>query len=405
MKREELEQIVQNIESSFIDGDLKVQLINYKKLLSYLDNDVLSLPVAEKMIKSSKKLKKMIKIIYENNKYNDLLENENFYTLMLAYLKINKLNTDIIEFDDFTPEVLSKKDENILNYFYNDLKYIITLTPEEEKEICIRATNGDEEARKILVETNIKLAVSIAKKHYNKNLNITFADLIQEGCLGLIKATEKYDYRKGYKFSTYATWWIMHKIKRCIIEKSRVIRIPVYLGSLYSKVLKYKNKVRKLYGFYPSDEAISEELNIPLHLIKRVNNISNPISLDSPINSEDGDDDLKMIDVIPYEKDEYEVIDERSVYEELHRYLKECDLNEKEQMVLVYKYGLYGVNEKNNTQIAAMMGISHERVRQLNLTALAKLSENNNIRVLRGLEPIEIVRTRKKRKACNNLNK
>ena len=394
MNKEEIKNIANIIDCNFRDGLLKDQLINYKRLLVILDDKNLSLTDAEKLIKASKKLNHMLKVIENSKNYDDMLDNENFYTLMIAYLKLNKKNTDILTLDkyDFTPMFNSKRDENNIRYFYNDLNFIKKLTPEEEREISIKASNGDEEARKKLVELNIKLAISIAKFYHINTSNLSFEDLIQDGCIGLIKAAERYDYHKGYKYSTYATWWIRQQIKRGILNKSRTIRIPVYLGFICGRIYNYKNKALKMYGFVPSDETIAEELNIPLHLIKRASSIVTPMSLDAPVTSRDGedgdDDDRVLANVIPDDKDDYEELENKMVENQLLKFIDETELKERERKVIMYKYGLYGVQPLNNTQIGRILGISHERVRQIHEVALRKLSKNNNIRILRDVEPL-----------------
>ena len=394
MKKEEIDIIVKYIESSFIDGNLKEQLTNYRRLITILGDESISLATAEKLIKSSKKLKTMLKTINDSADITELLDYENFYTLILAYLKMNKLDTDILDFANPSVVMLSKKDEDNIKYFFDDLNLIDKLSPEEEKAISIRATNGDMEARKKLVEAYIRLAVAIAKNNHNHSTNISLNDLIQEGCLGLIKATEKYDYRKGYKFGTYASWWVIQTIKRYILNNSRTIRIPVYLGSIYNRVLKYKTKIRKTYGYYPSDETVAEELNIPLHLIKKASNITTPLSLDCPIKSEDGGDDLKIMDAIPCDVDQYELVDQKLEAELLRKYIDESQLRESEKIVLIHKFGLDGNEPMKNTHLGEKLGISHERIRQITEESLRILSKDNNIRALRDLEPVPELKRR-----------
>ena len=307
---------------------------------------------------------------------------------------MNKLDTDILDFANPSVVMLSKKDEDNIKYFFDDLNLIDKLSPEEEKAISIRATNGDMEARKKLVEAYIRLAVAIAKNNHNHSTNLSLTDLIQEGCIGLIKAAEKYDYRKGYKFGTYASWWVIQTVKRYILNNSRTIRIPVYLGSIYNRVLKYKTKIRKTYGYYPSDETVAEELNIPLHLIKKASNITIPLSLDCPIKSEDGGDDLKIMDAIPCDVDQYELVDQKLEAELLRKYIDESQLRESEKIVLIHKFGLDGNEPMKNTHLGEKLGISHERVRQITEEALRILSKDNNIRALRDLEPVPELKRR-----------
>ena len=385
-----------SINRLLLDGDLKCQLINCKRLITLLEDEVLTLSNAEKLIELNNKLGNMLKTITESNKYNEFIDNENFYTLMVAYLKINKIDSNILDTEeyDFTPEVYSKKDENDLKYFCNDLRYIKRLTPEEEKEIAKKASEGDEEARKKLVESNIRLAMAVARRNYNSKLNLSFTDLVQEGCLGLIRAAEKYDYKKGYKFSTYATWWIMHTIKRGILNKSRTIKIPIELGELYKKISKYRSKTLKLYGFVPSDEAIAEELNVPLYLIKRATSILAPVSLSSVAYSKNNGDDVELLETIPYDKDDYEEVEQKMVNDNLRDFIDKAEITKNERLVIIYKYGMNGLEPLNNATIAKILGLSNERIRQLDARALAKLSKDADIRLLRNIEPLPIEYTK-----------
>ena len=383
MKESEVKDIIKKINNTFDSGNIRIQLFNYKKLLKYIGNNEITFDMAEKMLNSSDKLRRMMRIILDSKKYDDLLDNDIFYTLMISYTNLFDYKTKVVT-DDYEADDFKKHDKTAMNYFYKDLENIKQLSNEEEQALFKRLRAGDESAKNELVEANLRLVISIAKASYNPSYNLAFADLVQEGSIGLIRAVNKYEFDRGTKFSTYATYWITQNIKRAILNKSRLIRVPVYLGRIYNKINLYKNNYIRLYGVEPTREIMAEELEIPLHLIEKAENILVPMSLNSKTHTEDGENDLEIISAIPCDRDDYEEVEKEILKEDLRCYLREAGLTEKERLVIAFKYGFFDGEPWTNTAIGKVMSLSHERIRQINEKALSKLENNDGMRSLAG---------------------
>ena len=253
--------------------------------------------------------------------------------------------------------------------YLKEIGRVPLLTPEEEIELAVRIGEGDEAAKKRLSEANLRLVVSIAKRYLGRGMQ--FLDLIQEGNLGLIKAVEKFDYTKGFKFSTYATWWIRQAITRAIADQARTIRIPVHMVETINKVKKVSSQLLHANGREPSAEEISEELDMPVEKVREIMRVAQePVSLETPIGEEE---DSHLGDFIP-DDDAPAPADAAS-----HTLLKETldsvldSLTPREEKVLRLRFGLEDGRSRTLEEVGKEFNVTRERIRQIEAKALRKL--------------------------------
>ncbi len=253
--------------------------------------------------------------------------------------------------------------------YLKEIGRVPLLTPEEEIDLAIRISNGDEAAKKRLSEANLRLVVSIAKRYLGRGMQ--FLDLIQEGNLGLIKAVEKFDYTKGFKFSTYATWWIRQAITRAIADQARTIRIPVHMVETINKVKKVSSQLLHSSGHEPTADEISEELDMPVEKVREIMRVAQePVSLETPIGEEE---DSHLGDFIP-DDDAPAPADAAS-----HTLLKEQlsdvldTLTPREEKVLCLRFGLNDGRSRTLEEVGKEFNVTRERIRQIEAKALRKL--------------------------------
>ena len=259
-------------------------------------------------------------------------------------------------------------DEPIKMYL-REIGQIPLLSYDEEIEYAQKVLNGDEEAKQKLIEANLRLVVSIAKKHTNRGLKML--DLIQEGNMGLMKAVEKFEYEKGFKFSTYATWWIRQAITRAIADQGRTIRIPVHMIETINKIKKESRIILQETGKEPTAEELSKKLEIPVDKVKNILEMNqDPISLETPVGSEE---DSELGDFVEDDKflNPYDATTRVLLKEQLDEILK--TLNEREEMVLRYRYGLDDGSQKTLEEVGKIFNVTRERIRQIEVKALRKL--------------------------------
>lgn len=253
--------------------------------------------------------------------------------------------------------------------YLKEIGRVPLLTPEEEIELAIRIGENDQQAKQRLAEANLRLVVSIAKRYVGRGMQ--FLDLIQEGNLGLIKAVDKFDYTKGFKFSTYATWWIRQAITRAIADQARTIRIPVHMVETINKVKKTNSQLLHKNGRDPTAEEIAEVLEMPVEKVREIQRVSQePVSLETPIGEEE---DSHLGDFIP-DNDALAPADAASMLllkEQLNDVLKTLTL--REEKVLSLRFGLEDGHPHTLEEVGSEFGVTRERIRQIEAKALRKL--------------------------------
>ena len=284
---------------------------------------------------------------------------------------------DMENLDLSIPDGISIEDP--VRMYLKEIGKVPLLSAEEEIELAKRMENGDQEVKKRLAEANLRLVVSIAKRYVGRGM--LFLDLIQEGNLGLIKAVEKFDYRKGYKFSTYATWWIRQAITRAIADQARTIRIPVHMVETINKLIRVSRQLLQELGREPTPEEISEEMGMPVDRVREILKISQePVSLETPIGEEE---DSHLGDFI--QDDNVPVPAEAASFTLLREQLVEVlgTLTEREQKVLRLRFGLDDGRARTLEEVGKEFNVTRERIRQIEAKALRKLRHPSRSRKLK----------------------
>ena len=351
----------------------------------------------EEKVKSLLELAKKKKNVLEYNEIVDLLGELNLESeqiektveaLEISGIDVLRITSDEIEDQIIEEEeiVLTEEDEvdveNIdlsvpdgvsiedpVRMYLKEIGKVPLLSAEEEIELAQKMELGDEEAKKKLAEANLRLVVSIAKRYVGRGM--LFLDLIQEGNLGLIKAVEKFDYRKGYKFSTYATWWIRQAITRAIADQARTIRIPVHMVETINKLIRVSRQLLQELGREPSPEEIAEEMNMPVERVREILKISQePVSLETPIGEEE---DSHLGDFI--QDDNVPVPADAAAFTLLKEQLVEVlsTLTDREQKVLRLRFGLDDGRARTLEEVGKEFNVTRERIRQIEAKSLRKL--------------------------------
>ena len=269
--------------------------------------------------------------------------------------------------------------EDPVRMYLKEIGKVSLLSADEEIELAKRMEKGDEAAKKRLAEANLRLVVSIAKRYVGRGM--LFLDLIQEGNLGLIKAVEKFDYRKGYKFSTYATWWIRQAITRAIADQARTIRIPVHMVETINKLIRVSRQLLQELGREPTPEEIAEEMDMPVDRVREILKISQePVSLETPIGEEE---DSHLGDFI--QDDNVPVPADAAAFTLLKEQLVEVlsTLTDREQKVLRLRFGLDDGRARTLEEVGKEFNVTRERIRQIEAKALRKLRHPSRSRKLK----------------------
>lgn len=328
----------------------------------------------ESYFKDMKLTSDMMEAIY------DYLEQNGIDVLTLAAVEDNDDDLDEPIEDDTeiaVPDGVSIEDP--VRMYLKEIGKVPLLSADEEIELAKKMEEGDESAKKKLAEANLRLVVSIAKRYVGRGM--LFLDLIQEGNLGLIKAVEKFDYHKGYKFSTYATWWIRQAITRAIADQARTIRIPVHMVETINKLIRVSRQLLQELGREPLPEEIAKELDMPVDRVREILKISQePVSLETPIGEEE---DSHLGDFI--QDDNVPVPAEAAAQTLLKEQLDEVldTLTEREQKVLRLRFGMNDGRARTLEEVGKEFDVTRERIRQIEAKALRKLRHPSRSRKLR----------------------
>ena len=295
-------------------------------------------------------------------------------TLEKKGVKVIKSSEEDLLKDNFADITMLPNVDDPVKMYLKDIGKVPLLSMEEEKEYAERAMKGDEHAKSVLCESNLRLVVSVAKRYVGKT-SMSFLDLIQEGNLGLIKAVDKFDYTKGFKFSTYATWWIRQAITRAMADQSRTIRIPVHMVETINKYVKVVRTLMQKLGCEPSIEEIASEMGISVAKVLEIKRTSqDPISLETPMGEED---DGKMADIIEDDSTQspIESASQSLLREQLLAVID--TLTPREQEVIRQRYGLMDGKQKTLEEVGREFSVTRERIRQIEAKALRKLKHPN----------------------------
>ena len=290
--------------------------------------------------------------------------------------KIKEEEVEILTDEDLT------KDINIndpVRMYLKEIGKISLLSPEEEMDLSIRVANGDQEAARLLAESNLRLVVSIAKRYVGRGL--LFLDLIQEGNIGLMKAVEKFDYDKGYKFSTYATWWIRQAITRALADQARTIRVPVHMVETINKMARIQRQLTLELNREPSEEEIAKKMGVGVEKVREVIKISqDPVSLETPIGEEE---DSHLGDFVPDERNmsPEDFTTNEILKEEIKSVLE--TLQPREQQVLELRFGLIDGTSYTLEEVGKKFNVTRERIRQIEAKALRKLRHPSRAKKLK----------------------
>ncbi len=291
--------------------------------------------------------------------------------------------TEYLDVGKKKPRGRESRNIDPVQMYLKEIGKVDFLTAEEEKELAKKIEKGDEEAKKKLARANLRLVVSIAKRYVGRSPNLTILDLIQEGNLGLFRAVEKFDWRKGYKFSTYATWWIRQAVSRALADQARTIRIPVHMVETLSKYNKVRRRLLKNLGREPLPEEVAAEMGIEVNKVHHLMQIyQKTVSLETPVGDEE--DDSILAEFIEDEKTVPPSMEAARVL--LKERLEEIlgDLTPREQKILSMRFGLKDGITHTLEEVGQVFGVTRERIRQIEAKALEKIRQHHSLKKLKG---------------------
>ncbi len=338
-------------------------VISYREISDYLENIELDKEQIDDLYDTL--ISMGVEIVSEVD-LDEFVEQDNV-TENEDEVDINVIEAGEIDMDTTLPKGIAVDDP--VRMYLKEIGKVQLLSGEEEIELAKRMQTGDEEAKKKLCEANLRLVVSIAKRYVGRGM--LFLDLIQEGNLGLIKAVDKFDYKKGFKFSTYATWWIRQAITRSIADQARTIRIPVHMVETINKLIRVSRQLLQEYGREPTPEEIAEEMDIPVEKVREIQKIAQePVSLETPIGEEE---DSHLGDFIPDE--DVPAPSDAAAFSMLKEQLVEVldTLTDREQKVLKLRFGLEDGRARTLEEVGRRFDVTRERIRQIEAKALRKL--------------------------------
>ena len=382
-------EILKFIEDNFVGDKDSEQVKNCKLFAQYLasNNIKLNTKLAVTLMNSSSKLKSMASTIEKLSEsgMNELLRDENIVMIESAYSlcsgeEIEELNDSENDVDYYIPDDISCVSD--VSLYLRELVFTRLLTPEEEIALGKRISEGDMEAKKELVNNNLKLVVSIAKKYVNCAETLPFLDLIQEGNIGLIRAAEKFDYTLGYKFSTYATWWIRQGITRSIADHARSVRIPVHMYENVRKMMITENTFVKLNGRAPTDSELADILGVTEKDIRERKKIAQPvISLNMPVGDDEHNDENELADFIEDPTQNFDVYNESQYLADFKdAVFNKSSLTDREKYVISLRFGIGVDRTYTLEEIGKMLNLTRERIRQIETKSLKKLARNYDVK-------------------------
>lgn len=358
----------------------------------------------KELVTLAKKSKGIIEVSKVNDFFKELNLDVNQIDKIYEYLDANNIavislpeeeedepNEDsLIELEDDEEKnaieevsaITSAMSDDPVKLYLKEIGSYPLLTINQEIVLAKKIEDGDFVAKQTLAESNLRLVVSIAKRYVGRGLS--FLDLIQEGNLGLIKAVDKFDYTKGFKFSTYATWWIRQAITRSIADQSRTIRIPVHMSEVINKTYRISRNLLQELGREPTEQELADAMNLPIEKIREILKVSaDPISLDTPIGEEDDShlgDFIKDDTIVgPEDAASYSVLQDQ-----ISKLLD--TLTEREQRVLILRFGLKDGRTRTLEEVGKEFNVTRERIRQIEAKALRKLRHPSRVRLLKGYE-------------------
>ncbi|MEK7641349.1 MAG: sigma-70 family RNA polymerase sigma factor [Patescibacteria group bacterium] len=321
---------------------------------------------------------------------------EDISFLEQIYDKLEEANIKVVETNqliELPKEEISEKEleestvgehlPDAVQMYLKEIGKTPLLKGEDERELAKKIEKGDQEARRHFIQANLRLVVSIAKRYVNRSPNLSILDLVQEGNIGLSRAVDKFDYRRGFKFSTYATWWIRQAITRALADQSRTIRIPVHMVETISKYTQAKRRLLQELGREPLAEEIAIEMNLPVDKIRHIQKISQDVvSLESPVG--DDDEDSTLSEFIPDDRNltPSQVASQTLLRDKIREIL--VDLTPREQKILAMRFGLEDGVTHTLEEVGKEFGVTRERIRQIEAKALVRIRGHHKSHTLEG---------------------